>query len=202
MRTCGISRRKMLLAWMSITSAAPQRWRIAAVGDALRQQPLACSGEVAVEIGVEDRDEALQRVEPERVHRRIQLDASAHGAGMLRHRAAPAGGQPMTDVEALDLVAVDTGDDRDARLPPAVEHTAPQPAASLDRAAAASGSSRALSSPGLLRRGRSLLIAGEAQPHLGSLAVAIALEAAALWRRVQVVPPDGHGDVLIVDDEA
>ena len=89
-------------------------------------KPVGVAGEVAVEVGVEHRHEALERIDAERVHRRNEIDLSEqplrvrHGELFEPHR------QAVADVQSFELVAVNARDHRHARPVAAAEHGALQ----------------------------------------------------------------------------
>jgi hypothetical protein len=95
-------------------------------GDALRQHAFTMTGEGPIQVDLEDRNRALQSVQPKRIDGGIQLDSPTQCSRMGDVQAFQPLGNTMAQIESFELVAVDAADHCHGRAVTAVEDGAPE----------------------------------------------------------------------------
>ena len=80
------------------------------MGKVLRRRAVRRAGEDAVHIQIEEGHAPADRVDAQRIHGRIEIHRTAQPLGMLFQAAV----EQVEDILALQLIAVNAGDDTDA----------------------------------------------------------------------------------------
>src|SRR4029450_12078357 len=83
------------------------------MGDSGRQPALAMSRKMAGQVGLVNGDQALKGIETQGIQGGIELDVALKPLRIAELQFLQPAGQALADVEALQLITVDSGNDGD-----------------------------------------------------------------------------------------